>query len=440
MREQRVVVAVVQDGDGRFLVTYNAKWNGYAFPMIDARDDADLLGASAVRALEHDLGCQLPRARAVELEYFSQFGISGRTGEETQYEYWLFAVEPGQTLDLAAAPNWNNNPPMFLTFDDLSRRTDLTTSTSSLVRDVVEAQAAVLAIITRAGERETEFLVVWNDNYGGYFFPVQRLKSETKPERVARATVRSDLGYRGPATATWLGEVPDVHFSQRFQHDRRYRFHLCNVRLAEVDLHQPHGPLEQALTRRGKKFLWLPGSSLLDNPSTLTFSPTLAAVRQSVLGAVPAWILPEPLRRSEGGLALIEQTVNGRKQWLAQWNQNWGAFFLVGGHRQDGESFRDCVIREIEEELGLAASDFRVDSAPAHHLEYRALSGSAGELTDYTLELFETHLTAAALDGVRDDPMNKWLTEDEIHQLEAHDGRSISTTVLTLLLAADLSK
>ncbi len=53
MREQQVLVAIVQDSHGRFLVTFNPKWGGYAFPMIapaGGRGYSRLAGDSGGRA------------------------------------------------------------------------------------------------------------------------------------------------------------------------------------------------------------------------------------------------------------------------------------------------------------------------------------------------------------------------------------------------------
>ena len=431
MREKRVIVAVVQDTQGRFLVHFNPKWGGYAFPMKDLDDGGDILGSVAIQAVENDLGCRLANARAEELEYLGRVGRSGTTSDETQYEYWVYAVDPGEPLDLMATSRWNENPPMFLDYAQLTSRTDLTWSSTDIVRAFVENQEAVLAVIPRPGDKETEFLLVWNNNYNGYFFPTQRVKTEVKPEQAAKAIIRSDLDYRGPATAVWRGEVPDIHFSNRFLRDRPFRFHVCEVQLPEIDLHQPRNPLEQALVQRGRKFLWLPGSQL-GNPS-IQFSPTMAAVRQTVLGAIKPQVLTQPLRRSEGGIALIERTVGGKREWLAQWNENWGAFFFVAGHRHPGETFRECVVREIEEELGLTSQECPVATSPVYHREYRAPSRSAGELTAYTMELFDAQPTPDALRKIAGDPMNKWLDEAEIRRIEAHDGRAVSVSMLMLL-------
>ncbi len=431
MREQKAAVAIIQDSQGRFLVTFNPKWGGYAFPIQAVPEGGDILGSLAIQAAEHDLGCRLPSASATELDYMGRFGLSQRTAEETLYEYWLYAVEPGQTLDLLAAPNWNNDPPLFLTYAELTTRTDLTWSTSAIAQEFVESQEAVLAVVTRAGEHETEFLLVWNNSYGGYFFPTQRAKTEVKPDRVAVGTVRSDLGYRGPAKSTHRGEVPDVHFSNRFHCDRRFRFHVCEVQLTDVDLYQPGNLLEKALQRRGKQFVWLPGSKL--NDTAIQFSPTMAVARTAVLNTIPNQSFSGSMRHSEGGIALIQRTVAGKREWLAQWNENWKAFFFIGGHRKGNETFRECVIREIEEELGLTSAECPVEASPAHHLEYRAISHGAGELTAYTMELFDAHPTLDSMQKIARSSMNKWLVEDEIRRMEAHDGRAVSVSMSVIL-------
>jgi 8-oxo-dGTP pyrophosphatase MutT (NUDIX family) len=239
----------------------------------------------------------------------------------------------------------------------------------------------------------------------------------------------------GPITAIWRGEIPDIHFSNRYLRDRNFRFHVCEVRLPEVDLHTPKGLVEQALAGRGKQLLWLPGSRL--NDPTIQFSPTMPAVRPSVLGLISPQTFGK-LRQSEGGIALIQRSVGGHREWLAQWNENWGQFFFIGGHRRGSESFRDCVIREIGEELGLPAAEFTVGAKVAHHLKYPAISGSADELTEYTMELFDAQLKPSAQEAVERSSRNKWLSEAEIRRLEANDARPVSVTMMLLLSLAGL--
>ena len=128
-----------------------------------------------------------------------------------------------------------------------------------------------------------------------------------------------------------------------------------------------------------------------------------------------------------------ERPAGGQSEWLLQWNDNWEAFFFVGGHKHDDESFRKCVIREVEEELGLSPAEFTVEPQPTHRLEYRAVSRSAGELTDYVMELFPVQPTAAALEKVMADRQNAWISTDEIRRLETRSGRPVSVSAQVLL-------
>src|SRR5262249_10543528 len=99
------------------------------------------------------------------------------------------------------------------------------------------------------------------------------------------------------------------------------------------------------------------------------------------------------MRTSTAAMALIRRESAGGPEWLTQWNEGWQSFHLVGGHRAEGESFRECCARELSEELGLCAgADVRLGDAPAAHLEHVAFSRSAGVETAYTVELFDAEL------------------------------------------------
>lgn len=149
----------------------------------------------------------------------------------------------------------------------------------------------------------------------------------------------------------------------------------------------------------------------------------------------------EIMRQSIAALALIRrQEEEGRARWLTQWNRKWKAIALVGGHKRPEETFRDCVIRETEEELGLQyGTDFEVAPEPLAHLNYTAFSHSAGEETRYTIELFDVHLTNMTVEEkVSADPQNYWLDPNEIQMGLTSDGKRISPTVALLLDKAGL--
>jgi 8-oxo-dGTP pyrophosphatase MutT (NUDIX family) len=145
------------------------------------------------------------------------------------------------------------------------------------------------------------------------------------------------------------------------------------------------------------------------------------------------------MRESQAALALIHRPGRAGAEYLAQWNDNWRALHLVGGHRRPEESFRDCLCRELAEELGLRPGALgRVAQRPLAHLEYVAFSQSAREETAYTIELFEVELTPAGLQQVSADPRNAWVAEAEVRGGRAADGRPVSGTMRLLFDKAGL--
>ncbi|NIY14612.1 MAG: NUDIX domain-containing protein, partial [Nitrospinaceae bacterium] len=71
------------------------------------------------------------------------------------------------------------------------------------------------------------------------------------------------------------------------------------------------------------------------------------------------------MRSSEGALAWITRDGAMGQEWLTRWNRKWNNRSLIGGHREDGESFRDCLVREILEETGIReGEDYVMSSEP----------------------------------------------------------------------------
>jgi 8-oxo-dGTP pyrophosphatase MutT (NUDIX family) len=147
-----------------------------------------------------------------------------------------------------------------------------------------------------------------------------------------------------------------------------------------------------------------------------------------------------PGRRSVAACALIRRHQDGETVWLTQWNQKWGCYHLVGGHKRPDESFRECLVREIGEELGLQEDDGSVSVAaePAAHLEYTAWSASARQPTLYITELFHVQLSAdAAHQKVDHNSLNRWITDSEIRLRRCVNGQSISEALVRLLSHLD---
>ena len=146
------------------------------------------------------------------------------------------------------------------------------------------------------------------------------------------------------------------------------------------------------------------------------------------------------MRQSVAALALIRSRKEGHTLWLARWNRHWQSYSFVGGHEHPEESFRECVVREVGEELGLSeGTGFAVASQPQAHLEYTAWSESAQAETAYVIEIFDVELLGtAARDAVDADPQNRWVTEAEIRSQRSADGEPISATMERLLSMAGL--
>jgi ADP-ribose pyrophosphatase YjhB (NUDIX family) len=459
MQERDVVCALVVDAERRVLLVKNTKWGGeFALPSTTVDPDREAMAPAALAAVREDLGHPLPNATITPLGYLGTAGLSGRTGQPTLYRYWAFHVDPGQPL---ALPDGHAR---FQSAADIAAATDVTWSAKDIVDAIYSGQEVAVAVISRPGRTQTEYLLLWNDNYEGYFFPAGRITAEFPAESVARAVLRGELGYTGPVTVSERIEVPDFHFSPRWGHARLYKFHVVAVsfppgRDGEVmDLHRPLGPMERRLMDAeahrimptpdapdGWSWRWFTSAELLTPPAGVKLTPTAKAVVPAVLAAVPPKV--RPLRHSDGAVALIRGTDRyGHSGWLAQWNEGWGAFFLIGGHREEGESFRDCLAREVREELDVKpgeADGFEV-GAESPPLDFVAWSRRAGEYTEYAMRAFVVTLAAerlAAVNAAEKSLHLHWLRPEEVREHETTDGRRVSETVEVILtLAGELEQ
>jgi 8-oxo-dGTP pyrophosphatase MutT (NUDIX family) len=141
------------------------------------------------------------------------------------------------------------------------------------------------------------------------------------------------------------------------------------------------------------------------------------------------------MRKSIASIALIERNREGEPQWLAQWNPGWSGYHFVGGGKRPDESHRECLVREIEEELGLRDGvECRVSDRPRARLQYLRWSDRAQTVTEYAIEVFETELRApSAVEVEGPDGSNRWLSLSDIRIGRTPDGRAVSPTMGELL-------
>lgn len=112
----------------------------------------------------------------------------------------------------------------------------------------------------------------------------------------------------------------------------------------------------------------------------------------------------------------------------------------MGGHRHEDETFRECLVREILEELHLMEwTHYRVlPPEPLSHLEYSAWSESAQQETHYSMEVYSVALEEETpyRHLITERPI-RWLTRDEIEGGAGATGKPVSETMKRILYEVD---
>lgn len=84
------------------------------------------------------------------------------------------------------------------------------------------------------------------------------------------------------------------------------------------------------------------------------------------------------MRTSQAALAIITRISSlGNPEYLTQWNNAWNAYSLIGGHVEEGETFQQCCIREVAEELVCGPDSITAAPYPYATLRFREFSRAA---------------------------------------------------------------
>ena len=288
---------------------------------------------------------------------------------------------------------------------------------------------AVQVAVAVVPDPEQRYLWVWNEKWGAFALPMTKLRrGPDGRESPERAAMRAGAEALGVPVRVWPGTLrlpfPLESFSGRQGDVRPYAYQVYCV--------EPH-PDFAGRTALRVPHLWLTASQSLEAGYEPLSESSRAVVDRVLLVFPPGH---GPMRRSRAALAAVcRPGPGGRTQWLAQWNSHWQRFHFVGGHKRHNETFRQCLLREVADELGLAkGTDFTADEKPLGHLEYTAMSERFKADTKYEMELFRVRLLAAnAVTRLHGDPLNRWLNTEEIRAGHTDDEQPISETMGQLL-------
>lgn len=303
-----------------------------------------------------------------------------------------------------------------------------------LEMDVIEVAVTVIV----AGEK---ILTVRNDKWGTFTLPMTKLQRKplgmveiaTQIERWSDAAMRNVgecLGRTSDREPKLLMDVGQLRQSDRTGEVNHYHF---QVYLFDVDSEQ---------TAPGLATDWLTTSQIIDekrrpiSPTARELAKLLEAEATGRSLSFPPVTAGLPRRQSQAAVAIIARQEQGETSWLVQWNEHWGRYYLVGGHREEKEAGTQCLERELREELKIEPADYKAEPIRSEPLKYTDWSVSAWQDSDYTVWPFSVTLSDAAVDKVNTDPANRWITKKEILGERCEDDKLVSPTTrktLTLL-------
>lgn len=142
------------------------------------------------------------------------------------------------------------------------------------------------------------------------------------------------------------------------------------------------------------------------------------------------------MRTSQAALAIITRVSSfGQTEYLSQWNNAWQAYSLIGGHVEEEETFQQCCIREVAEELECDEQTITATPYPYATLRFREFSRAAKVETDYHWQVFIVRVSDTTLQQLPADCA--WVGADRIRARFTTDGKPIAEQVHRVLQAVE---
>ncbi len=136
-----------------------------------------------------------------------------------------------------------------------------------------------------------------------------------------------------------------------------------------------------------------------------------------------------------GSVALIRHPEHEEQQWLLKWSEPRQHYRMVTAERLEGESYRDCIDREIAWDLALQRNkDYLISSMSRLHIEeIMQVSGDCSE-TFFILEFFAADLYGkTSKSQIEADQTTRWISSREVLNGVTHTGERIDPYLVALL-------
>jgi hypothetical protein len=145
------------------------------------------------------------------------------------------------------------------------------------------------------------------------------------------------------------------------------------------------------------------------------------------------------MRKYFRSLALVPPDHSDRSRWLCLWSADRTCFDFVSGEPREGESFRQCIQRQVAHELDLEQKDFLVANMAQLNLEFAAVLPGDTEPRHVGVAFYIVNLyRESARDTVESLPGTRWLGNDELLAGKTADGSPVSRVLTYLLKRSDV--
>ncbi len=139
-----------------------------------------------------------------------------------------------------------------------------------------------------------------------------------------------------------------------------------------------------------------------------------------------------------GSIALLRHPEHLENQWLAYWDNGRRQYNFVTAERLDGESFRECLDREVAWILDIRRDkDYIISSQARLHLDIPddAESDEGFHVVEfYIVDLYGKSGRAS----VELNKQLRWLSSDEVLSGQTSDGVPVNPELVALLNKADV--